>query len=263
MVPPSDSATYAAESRADVSALVPARPLRRPVVWDSFPTVRAGAVPLRRWVLDRGCRVVNIVAAILLLVLFGPLMVLIAVAVRLSSPGPVIFRQDRVGLDRRSKGDTVSVDRRRLNQGGRLFRIYKFRTMYQAEVSGGGAQVWASSDDARVTPVGRVLRPFRLDELPQLFNVLKGDMNIVGPRPEQPRIFDELRDELDRYHVRQRVLPGITGLAQVSQGYDETVEDVKRKLGYDLEYIRRRSPLEDLRIMARTAPVMILRKGAR
>jgi lipopolysaccharide/colanic/teichoic acid biosynthesis glycosyltransferase len=134
--------------------------------------------------------------------------------------------------------------------------------MYVAERAEGD-QVWATFDDARVTPVGRFLRSYRLDELPQLWNVLKGDMNIVGPRPEQPQIFDELRQELERYTVRQKVLPGITGLAQVSQGYDQTVEDVKRKLGFDLEYIHRRSPLEDLRIMARTAPVMIFRKGAR
>jgi lipopolysaccharide/colanic/teichoic acid biosynthesis glycosyltransferase len=197
---------------------------------------------------------------VVLLVAFLPILAVIAIAVRLTSPGPVIFRQQRVGLDRRGSGRPVHADRRRDDEGGRLFEIYKFRTMYAVE---GDDQVWAGSDDHRITPVGRLLRSFRLDELPQLWNVLKGDMNIVGPRPEQPRIFSELRGELDRYPTRQKVLPGITGLAQVNQGYDETLDDVRRKLGFDLTYIERRSPLEDLRIMARTAPVMILRKGSK
>lgn len=261
MVPPTESTSYA-EPQADVSTWIAPRIWRRPVVWDGEGRSGAAEVPLRRRVFDRSCRTVNIVAAVFLLVLFLPPMAVIALAVRLSSPGPVIFRQPRVGLDRRSGGDRVAADRRRRDRGGRLFDIYKFRTMYVSEGEEPG-EVWASEDDARITPLGRLLRPSRLDELPQLWNVLKGDMNIVGPRPEQPGIFEELRDELDRYPVRQKVLPGITGLAQVTQGYDETVEDVRRKLGYDLEYIERRSPLEDLRIMARTAPVMILRKGAR
>lgn len=197
----------------------------------------------------------------MLLIAALPIMAVLAVAVRLSSPGPIIFRQKRVGLDRRDSRRTVASDRRRGNEGGRIFDMYKFRTMHVSKNKDG--QVWAGADDHRITRVGRVLRSFRLDEIPQLWNVLKGDMNIVGPRPEQPQIFSDLRGELDRYSARQKVLPGITGLAQVSQGYDQTVEDVKRKLGFDLEYIERRSPLEDLRIMARTAPVMIFRKGAR
>jgi len=107
-----------------------------------------------------------------------------------------------------------------------------------------------------------VLRKLRLDELPQLFNVLKGDMNIVGPRPEQPTIFVYLREQIEGYQRRQRVRPGITGWAQINQGYDTSVDDVRRKVRYDLEYIRRQSALEDLRIMARTLPVMLLRRGA-
>jgi lipopolysaccharide/colanic/teichoic acid biosynthesis glycosyltransferase len=124
------------------------------------------------------------------------------------------------------------------------------------------AEVWASKDDPRITPVGRFLRAYRLDELPQLLNVLKGDMNVVGPRPEQPRIFQELRRELDRYPERQRVLPGITGWAQINHHYDQTLEDVERKLQLDLEYIQRRSAFEDIKIMARTMPVMLFRRGA-
>jgi lipopolysaccharide/colanic/teichoic acid biosynthesis glycosyltransferase len=112
-----------------------------------------------------------------------------------------------------------------------------------------------------VTPVGRVLRKYRLDELPQLFNVLKGDMNIVGPRPEQPEIFMKLRDEVERYGDRQRVLPGITGLAQINLHYDMSVDDVRKKVKFDLEYAARQSALEDLRTMVRTVPVVLFRRG--
>ena len=139
--------------------------------------------------------------------------------------------------------------------------MYKFRTMYQRGES--EAQVWAEKDDPRITPLGRILRAFRLDELPQLFNVLMGDMNIVGPRPEQPDIFEDIRGELGRYSRRQRVLPGITGLAQVSLPYDSDIDDVRKKVDLDLQYLRSRSPGEDLRIMAMTMPVMVKRKGSR
>jgi lipopolysaccharide/colanic/teichoic acid biosynthesis glycosyltransferase len=122
-------------------------------------------------------------------------------------------------------------------------------------------QKWADENDPRITPLGRILRSFRLDEIPQLFNVLKGEMNIVGPRPEQPEIFANLHQDLRHYRVRQRVLPGITGLAQVSLPYDSDIVDVQRKVKLDLEYIRRRSPAEDLLIMAKTMPVMVLRRG--
>jgi lipopolysaccharide/colanic/teichoic acid biosynthesis glycosyltransferase len=123
-------------------------------------------------------------------------------------------------------------------------------------------QVWATSHDPRITGVGRILRKFRLDELPQLFNVLKGDMNVVGPRPEQPEIFRRLRSAVGRYADRQRVLPGITGWAQVNHAYDQCLEDVEQKVAFDLEYIDKRSPVKDLKIMARTVPVMVGRKGA-
>jgi lipopolysaccharide/colanic/teichoic acid biosynthesis glycosyltransferase len=124
-------------------------------------------------------------------------------------------------------------------------------------------QVWACDDDPRITGIGRILRRYRLDELPQLINVIRGDMNIVGPRPEQPQIFSELREQVDQYPMRQRVLPGITGWAQVNQGYDETLEDVKTKVDLDLQYIERRSLGKDLMIMARTLPVMIFKRGSK
>lgn len=210
---------------------------------------------------DHACRALNIGVALGLLMAVAPLMALVAIAIRLTSRGPTIYRQQRVGLDRRDSGNRPFHDRRRRNRGGRTFQIYKFRTMYQSR--SGRPQVWAQDGDSRVTPVGRLLRAYRLDELPQLVNVLKGDMNIVGPRPEQLLIFEELSEELESYAGRQRVLPGITGLAQVNQGYDCTLEDVKSKLEFDLEYIQRRSPLRDLRIMAKTAPVMIFKQGSR
>jgi lipopolysaccharide/colanic/teichoic acid biosynthesis glycosyltransferase len=209
-----------------------------------------------RWVR----RLLNTAVATVALVVASPLLLLIAVLIKLTSRGPVLFRQTRIGLDRRALSRAGGNTRRRLDQGGHPFIMYKFRTMRVAAVNR-DPQVWAQPDDARVTPVGRVLRKFRLDELPQLFNVLRGDMNIVGPRPEQPAIFVYLREQIEGYQRRQRVRPGITGWAQVNQGYDQSVEDVRRKLAYDLAYIRRQSAAEDLRIMLRTIPVIVFRRG--
>ncbi len=204
-------------------------------------------------------RALNVVLALMGIVLAAPVMLVIAVLVKLTSPGPVIFRQTRVGLDRRNPDGSDHHWRRRVDYGGRLFTMYKFRTM---TASTEGVQVWAQPRDPRVTPLGAVLRKYRLDELPQLFNVLKGDMNIVGPRPEQPKIFAELRDQIDRYPERQRVLPGITGWAQINQSYDQCLSDVRNKLSYDLEYIERESALQDLLILLRTVPVIVFKRGA-
>jgi lipopolysaccharide/colanic/teichoic acid biosynthesis glycosyltransferase len=203
-------------------------------------------------------RALNIVVAVVGIVLTAPLMVAIAAIVKLTSPGPAIYKQTRVGMDRRGSRLTPEATRRSHDIGGIPFAIYKFRTM---RTDSGAAQVWATKNDSRVTAVGAVLRKYRLDELPQLFNVLLGDMNVVGPRPEQPKLFDELRQKLDRYPARQQVLPGITGWAQVNLSYDSCLDDVRKKLECDLEYIQRRSTLEDLRIMARTLPVMLGKKG--
>jgi lipopolysaccharide/colanic/teichoic acid biosynthesis glycosyltransferase len=123
-------------------------------------------------------------------------------------------------------------------------------------------QVWAAKDDPRITMVGRFLRAHRLDELPQLLNVLKGDMNLVGPRPEQPQIFEELRKTIPVYPERQTVRPGITGWAQVNHRYDSSIDDVRKKLYYDLEYVRRRSVTKDVLIMAKTPSVMLFRQGS-
>jgi lipopolysaccharide/colanic/teichoic acid biosynthesis glycosyltransferase len=165
-----------------------------------------------------------------------------------------------VGIDRRNGNQLNGNWRREVDCGGKLFTILKFRTMYTSTEQ--TAQVWASQNDPRVTPLGRILRKYRFDELPQLLNVLRGDMNLVGPRPEQPAIFAELRGKIDSYPFRQRVLPGITGWAQINHHYDVSIEDVEKKIHFDIEYISRRSAVEDLKIMARTVPVMVFRKGA-
>lgn len=212
-------------------------------------------------------RVINIIVAILALIALAPIMLVIAIAVKLTSVGPVFYVQDRVGFDRRRQSRRTgprpgSVDRRKSNVGGRPFRMIKFRSMRKdAELTTGA--VWAVTDDPRVTPVGQFLRRTRMDELPQLFNVIRGEMNIVGPRPERPSIFAQLREDIDSYPLRQRARPGITGWAQINQAYDSSIEDVRSKVLLDLEYIARQSLAEDLKIMARTLPVMIFKRGSR
>jgi lipopolysaccharide/colanic/teichoic acid biosynthesis glycosyltransferase len=180
--------------------------------------------------------------------------------VRLSSRGPVLYTQVRVGFDRRTTARSSQNHRRERNLGGQPFTIYKFRTMRVDAEHQSGA-VWAQQSDPRVTSIGRLLRQYRLDELPQLINVLRGEMNIVGPRPERPTIFAELREHIAEYPLRQRARPGITGLAQINHHYDRSLEDVRTKVHYDLEYIRRQSVAEDFRIMLKTVPVILLRRG--
>jgi lipopolysaccharide/colanic/teichoic acid biosynthesis glycosyltransferase len=205
-------------------------------------------------------RLLNIVAASVGLVLAAPIMLVVAIAVRITSPGPIIYSQVRLGLDRRRRALRLGDPRRANDLGGRPFRIYKFRTM-RADAEKGSGAVWASQNDPRLSPIGGFLRKYRLDELPQLVNVLLGDMNIVGPRPERPSIFQQLSQSIPQYEARQLVKPGITGLAQVSQQYDQCLDDVRNKLRYDLEYLRRQSLVEDVRIMAKTVPVVLLRRG--
>ena len=202
-------------------------------------------------------RAVNVTIAFIGLVASFPVMVVVALLVKLTSNGPVLYSQTRVGVDRRYKRGATD-DRRVYDQGGKPFKMYKFRSMVVNSEADGHA-VWAQPEDPRATAIGRVLRQTRLDELPQLYNVIRGDMNIVGPRPERPTIFAELRQNIPHYHMRQRVRPGITGWAQVNQPYDADIDDVRRKVSYDLEYIRRQSVREDLRIMLMTIPVMLFR----
>jgi lipopolysaccharide/colanic/teichoic acid biosynthesis glycosyltransferase len=204
-------------------------------------------------------RIVNIAIASIGLILAAPIMLVFAVLVKLTSPGPIFYSQARVGLDRRGRKDTSTYDRRSRDLGGTPFMILKFRTMCAGAEQNGA--VWARRGDVRVTRVGRVMRKYRIDELPQLINVIRGEMNIVGPRPERPSIFSRLCDDIADYPLRQRARPGITGWAQVNQAYDTSIDDVRTKVRYDLEYIERQGVAEDLKIMARTVPVMIFRKG--
>jgi lipopolysaccharide/colanic/teichoic acid biosynthesis glycosyltransferase len=205
-------------------------------------------------------RTVNFLLALLALVALLPVLVLIALAIKLTSRGSVLYTQERVGLDRRTGGRDAGHPQRRRDLGGQPFTIYKFRTMRVDAERESGA-VWAAQDDPRVTPVGRLLRQYRLDEIPQLLNVLRGEMNIVGPRPERPTIFAELREHIAEYPLRQRAKPGITGLAQINHHYDRSLDDVRTKVRFDLEYIRRQSLREDVRIMLKTLPVVLFRRG--
>jgi lipopolysaccharide/colanic/teichoic acid biosynthesis glycosyltransferase len=207
-------------------------------------------------------RLLNLVVAIVLLVVTAPAWLLIALLIKLTSRGPVLYNQTRVGLDLRRSGIRPNDPRRRSDIGGRPFTIYKFRTMYEGAENGTGA-VWAAEDDPRITPVGRVLRQYRLDELPQLINVIRGDMNLVGPRPERPSIVSELRKEIPHYQQRHRTLPGITGHAQVNLQYDASLDDVRKKVDHDLEYLQKASAWEDFKIMIKTIPVMLFRRGSR
>lgn len=204
-------------------------------------------------------RALNVFIAAVALVILAPVFALIAVVVRLTSRGPVLYSQTRVGVDRRWRFARKD-DRRLFDHGGKLFTMYKFRTM-RADAEPDGRAVWASKADPRVTFVGRFLRSTRLDEIPQLWNVLVGDMNIVGPRPERPSIVAELRRHIPEYQQRHRVKPGITGWAQVNQSYDACIDDVRQKVQLDLEYVRRQGVIEDLRIMSMTVPVILFRKG--
>jgi len=210
-------------------------------------------------------RALNFSVAAVALAITTPLMMGIALTIRLTSRRGALFTQTRIGWDRRRSRDrrragrSPAPSRRQSDLGGQPFTIYKFRTMRDGPVK---AEVWATPDDPRITPLGRVLRQYRLDELPQLVNVLRGDMNLVGPRPEQPSIFAALRDQIPGYHERQRVRPGITGWAQINHPYDRSLDDVQKKLQFDLDYVKRKSASRDLFIMLRTLPVMLFRRGA-
>lgn len=213
-------------------------------------------------------RTFDIASSLLGLVLIAPVMAIIAVAIKLDSRGPVFFKQNRVGKNRRREQlsleldeGVVRLDVRRMEQHGQVFAMLKFRTMrVDAEAKTG--PVWAVENDPRVTRVGRFLRRTRLDEIPQLWNVLKGEMTMVGPRPERPEFVVQFAEEIEGYTDRLWVRPGITGLSQVRQGYDRCLDDVKRKLANDVEYIQNRSLWLDLSICWATVSVMIGGRGA-
>jgi len=176
--------------------------------------------------------------ALIVFVVALPVMLLVALAVKLTSRGPILFRQQRVGLN------------------GKIFTLLKFRSMIEDAEAKTGA-VWAQRNDPRVTPIGKYLRKLRLDELPQLINVLRGEMSIVGPRPERPEFVDVLSHIIAFYPQRHSVRPGITGWAQVNYKYGNTTEDTVIKLEYDLYYIKNLSPALDFYIIFQTVKVML------
>jgi sugar transferase (PEP-CTERM system associated) len=189
-------------------------------------------------------RLLNFFVALVALLLSLPLIPLIVLAVKLGSPGPALYRQQRVG------------------RRGKIFYCYKFRTMRQDAEADTGA-TWAADSDPRITRIGRFLRSSRLDEIPQLWCVLKGDMHFVGPRPERPEFVEWLRKEIPYYGVRHVVRPGITGWAQVQYKYGNTLEDAREKLQYDLFYIKNASLGLDLLIMFQTIKIVVLGRGAK
>ncbi|MEW5766849.1 MAG: sugar transferase [bacterium] len=200
------------------------------------------------FVLDRDLcltikRGIDIIVSSLMVILLSPLLLAMATIIKLDSKGSALFRQQRVGKD------------------GRIFTMYKFRTMrVDAELASG--PVWAKKNDPRVTRIGSYLRKTRADELPQLINVLKGEMTLVGPRPERPVFVNEFKHTIPGYKARLSVKPGLTGLAQVRYRYDSSICDVKRKLRYDLLYVKRMCLMLDLRILFQTVEVVLTGKGA-
>jgi len=190
-----------------------------------------------------GKRVVDVAGSLVLLVLLSPVMAVAALAIVLESPGPAIFRQERVGL------------------GGRCFQVLKLRSMRQDAEKDGVAR-WATASDSRVTRVGRLIRKTRIDELPQLINVLRGDMSLVGPRPERPNFVETLKEDIRFYDVRHSVKPGVTGWAQIRYRYAASLEDSRRKLQFDLYYVKNHTLWLDLRILLETVRVVLRGEGA-
>jgi sugar transferase (PEP-CTERM system associated) len=188
-------------------------------------------------------RIYSFAMALVGAALTAPIMLIVWLLVRLTSPGPAIYSQKRVGLN------------------GETFNVHKFRSMYIDAEARTGA-VWAAKNDPRITPLGRCLRKLRLDELPQFFNVLKGEMAIVGPRPERPEFVKVLTEQIPYYAHRHAVLPGITGWAQINHKYGDTLEDTVAKLEYDLYYLKNISLSLDLYVIFHTVKVMLLRRGA-
>lgn len=189
-------------------------------------------------------RFIDLVFAFTLVLVALPLMVLVAILIKLDSEGPVFFKQERLG------------------QSGKKFTLLKFRTM-NPEAEGDGVPLWATQNDIRVTRLGRFLRSFRIDELPQAFNILRGDMSFVGPRPERPYFVERLKRNLPYYRVRQLVKPGLTGWAQIRFPYASTEEETREKMEYDLFYIKNFSLSFDLAIVFETVKIVLLGRGAR
>ncbi len=210
-----------------------AQPLSAPVIRVKALTIPPGVLPTLR-VEHNSKELIDTLLAAVLFVTLSPVIIASLILVRLTSRGPSIYSQTRLG------------------RGGVPFIIYKIRTMRQDAEKDGQAR-WATANDNRITFIGKILRATHIDELPQLWNVLRGEMSLVGPRPERPEIIERLRKVVPHYDDRLLVKPGLTGLAQIHLPPDETTEDVQRKLVYDRFYTRRASFSLDLRILACTA----------
>ena len=216
-------------------------------------------------------RVFDIIASSVALVFLSPVFLFAAVLIKIESRGKVFYTQERIGLNRRAveRRQTfkqVDSDRRRKNDrrksihAGQPFHIYKFRTMVaNAET---GDPVLASDNDPRITRMGKIFRKARIDEIPQFVNVLRGEMSIIGPRPERSFFINQMRNEVPDFPTRLLVKPGITGLAQVENGYTQTLERMKEKLFYDLKYINELSVLKEIKILFKTIYVVATGKGA-
>jgi lipopolysaccharide/colanic/teichoic acid biosynthesis glycosyltransferase len=214
-------------------------------------------------------RVFDVVVGSFALALLSPVFVIAAIAIAIDSGGPIFFKQERIGINRRRDdrrarpavgGERRRRDRRRATNAGRPFKIYKFRTMVQNAER--GVPTLACENDPRITRIGRIMRKTRIDEIPQFFNVIRGDMSIIGPRPERSFFIDEVGREMPEFAMRLMVKPGITGLAQVEHGYTTTVGEMKGKLFYDLKYISELSVMQEIRILFKTFYVVVTGKGA-
>lgn len=216
-------------------------------------------------------RAFDIAASLVALSMLSPLFAIVALAIKIDSRGPVFFSQERIGINRRrfdrrvskariDKDKRTGRDRRKNSHPGKPFVMYKFRTMV-SDAEKFGPQL-ARENDPRITRVGRILRRTRIDELPQFINVLKGDMSLVGPRPERSFFINKARQEMPEFTMRLLVKPGITGLAQVESGYTSSIEEMKRKLFYDLKYIAEKSAWQEMQILLKTFYVILTGKGA-
>lgn len=210
-------------------------------------------------------RVFDVGISVAALAIFGLMLPMLALIIKLDSPGPTFYSQDRVGINRRRKkrrvDDRSGSDRRKILQPGSPFQVHKLRTM-GVNAEAGGPQ-WAAKNDVRVTRVGRFLRKTRLDEVPQFWNVIKGEMSLIGPRPERLVFVRQLEKDIPEYHDRLLVLPGITGLAQVINGYDDSLESVRRKVELDRQYIANSGFSQEGRILFNTIGVVLKGDGAR
>ncbi|MBO6146550.1 MAG: undecaprenyl-phosphate glucose phosphotransferase, partial [Lachnospiraceae bacterium] len=223
----------------DYNRVIPSRPIMEDA--DGLPVINIRNVPLANTENRIVKRFIDIVGSIVLIIVFSPIMLLSVIAIRLSSKGPIIFKQERVGLHNKP------------------FMMYKFRTMEMQRESD-EKKGWTVKDDPRVTKVGRVLRRTSMDELPQLFNILIGDMSIVGPRPERPQFVEEFREEIPRYMIKHQVRPGLTGWAQVNGLRGNT--SIKERIKFDIYYIENWSLLFDIRIMFMTIFKGLINKNA-